>query len=411
MAAQVGDLVDVRDPDRARVLAIPARRTGPYGLRIDPAADERLARREARLGRAVAAPGVRVEEVVRVGVESVPQVDRESLRRERLARQVRRADLAAAPALRARVEVELLLPAEVLDLPDAEALGLGGLLDVERRHLPRRVELREVEVRERRDDVEVLRERQVVAEDEDRDEMPPPGAEVDALEGRRRERKYLLRKEERHRLPDRARGSGGARRGALAHLFQQREARRPRREVADHQEPDEQQDEVGVEARVEALLLEDVPPPEREDDAGERRDEDDVLQEEVALPEPGREERQGRPREEAFEDEAQGPHREDEEAAEDERVVEARVRVPEHLPLEEPVRQDAPDPRPRPVQPVVGRAGAQREELDPAGHRVREKGKGGKQHEREEDRARHPEEAGLGGRDDHRARGYIVPLW
>ena len=127
-----------------------------------------------------------VEERRGVGIERMAEVHGESLRRQRLPRQVRRADLAAAPALGAGVDVELLLPGEVLDLPDAEDPRLGRLLDVDRGHLPRRVELREEEVRERREDVEVLREGEVVQEEEDREEMEPPGREIDGLEGTRR---------------------------------------------------------------------------------------------------------------------------------------------------------------------------------------------------------------------------------
>ena len=95
---------------------------------------------------------------------------------------------------------------------------------------------------------------------------------------------------------------------------------------------------------------------------------------------------------------------EHEETAEDEGVVEARVRVAEHLPLQEPVLDHVPEARERTVEAVFG-GPAEREELDAARRGVREKGKGGEQQEGEEERSGEAEVRGLGGRDRHRKGG------
>jgi len=107
----------------------------------------------------------------------------EDLGVQRLVRQRRRADDAAPPALGAGVAVEARLPGELLDPGDAEVLGI---LEIRRAQPPHRLELHEEDVRDRGQDVEVLRVREVVAEEEDVQEVHPPGGLGNRPQGRRR---------------------------------------------------------------------------------------------------------------------------------------------------------------------------------------------------------------------------------
>ena len=171
-------------------------------------------------------PPTRSRRACRAAVRSVPATRsrREDLRRrlvhrvadrgdvearvERLVRQHRRADDAAAAALGAGVAVEHRLPRQVLDSRGAEPLGL---LEVRRREAAGRVELHEEDVRDRRQDVEVLRVRQVVAEEEDVHEMGPPGGVVERLELRRGDAGSAARDRRRRPAPS---GSRAAARSA-----------------------------------------------------------------------------------------------------------------------------------------------------------------------------------------------------
>ena len=95
---------------------------------------------------------------------------------ERLAGQVGRAGVGAPPALGAGEPVEEVLPAEVLERPQAERGVLR--LEVHRRQLPSRGELAEVDIEEGRRDVEMLAPGQVAHEGgHDHDVAPPQDGE------------------------------------------------------------------------------------------------------------------------------------------------------------------------------------------------------------------------------------------
>ncbi len=101
-------------------------------------------------------------DLVHLLLDGVAHVVHDLLRREFLAGEEGRAVDLAAPALRARVGVEHLLPREVLDLSRAEALEILEVLD--RLQLPRRRNPAEEDVERHRQHVRVLAVRQVVQE-------------------------------------------------------------------------------------------------------------------------------------------------------------------------------------------------------------------------------------------------------
>ena len=97
--------------------------------------------------------------------QPLPRVDDDLARAEQLAGDVRRARRGAAAALGARVAVEQILPRQLLDVRRAELLDLG--LEIHRPHRAlraRAARVRQVDVDQRRHDVQVLRVRQVVQE-------------------------------------------------------------------------------------------------------------------------------------------------------------------------------------------------------------------------------------------------------
>ena len=140
VAAHAVDVVDVLDVDRALVHAGAAVGAGPQHLRVDDAVLRRRAdQRPGGLGEDVGGQGVALllagEQVGRLGERVVAQVQDELLGGQRLAGRPGRALRLAAAALGAGAQVEHALPGEVLDLADAEHVGVGvGLLEVE--HLP-----------------------------------------------------------------------------------------------------------------------------------------------------------------------------------------------------------------------------------------------------------------------------------
>ena len=156
------------------------RRARPEDVGVDDVGDE-VHRRERRPVCPSLSSFSPVDDLVLARVEVVAESEREVLGAEDLARAVRRAVVRAAPALGARVEVEDRLPREVLDPRDADGQrervgGLAGradrlheLLGVLRHRLEasRRLQAPREDVRDRRDDVEVLRVRQQVQEEED----------------------------------------------------------------------------------------------------------------------------------------------------------------------------------------------------------------------------------------------------
>ena len=119
VAPQVDDVVDVLDVDRARLHAGAARHAVPRHLL-------ELRRRRDRRAFVVARERLRP-----LREQVVAHAHDHELGRQRLAGEVGRAGVLAAPALGARERVHHLLPRQVLDGPDAEAHLLLGQLLVE----------------------------------------------------------------------------------------------------------------------------------------------------------------------------------------------------------------------------------------------------------------------------------------
>ena len=127
-------------------------------------------------------------------VELVAEVEDQLPRRQRRAARGRRADRGAAAALRAGVGVEHLLPVEVVERGDAGAAlarrverGHRGGRHVRDRQRPLRAarrQLREEQVGDRGDDVEVLAQRQQAQEGEHGDVVQPPADLADRVRGR-----------------------------------------------------------------------------------------------------------------------------------------------------------------------------------------------------------------------------------
>ncbi len=144
MAAQVDDVIDVLDRDRARLHAGAARHAVPDGFLGHRAGNERV----LGLFEHVAA-----------------QTHDHELRREQLAGRERRAGVLTAPAFGAREGVEHLLPGQVGGRPRAEAqivLALPlGRLEAQRLQAPARRRAPEPDVERGRRDVQVLGVRQV----------------------------------------------------------------------------------------------------------------------------------------------------------------------------------------------------------------------------------------------------------
>ena len=117
-------------------------------------------------------------------VGEVTQIGDERFRRERLARVVCGAVGLTAAAFRARVEVEHVLPGELVERTGAEVLVCLVLrvhhgLDVEGAQRALRLLILEEDVRNRRDDVQVLAVPEVHEEPEDQCEMRPEKDPVD----------------------------------------------------------------------------------------------------------------------------------------------------------------------------------------------------------------------------------------
>ena len=107
--------------------------------------------------------------------QPLPGVDDDLARAEQLAREVGRTGGRAAPALRAGVAVEQILPREILDIRGAKVLDVG--LEIHRPHhafLTGSAGVREVDVDQRRHDVQVLGVREVVEKGENQQRVHPP---------------------------------------------------------------------------------------------------------------------------------------------------------------------------------------------------------------------------------------------
>jgi hypothetical protein len=123
------------------------------------------------------------------------------------------------------------------------------------------------------------------------------------------------------------------------------------REVRDHEERDQEEDQPGVHGQVEPLRAREETTEDRHRDADEHQDLEDVLDERVQVARHARQ--QDEPGDQARDDELDRSDRQDDEAAEDEDVEGARVEIAEHALLRERVLERAPDPLPDAREPVV----------------------------------------------------------
>ena len=316
VAAQVDDVVDVLDRHRALLHAGAAGDAIPDDVVADGVRDER-----GRLERL--SPLRRGEEVRPLGEQLVAQAHDQELRRELLARRVRRADVLAAAALGARHRVDHLLPRHVGDRGRAEAhLGLVLDREVERLEAAAAARAAEPDVDRRRRDVEVLGVRQVGEEADDEQDVRP---DEDPLA-------HLGPRALAEHLRDRVRDRRG-RRGPLVQPG--RDQRRVPEQQREHDHRDQPEDQVGLAevAALEPLGALHLADPERRDHADEDEHDEEVDEERepALMPEPGKRR--------AFRDGADQRHHdrreEDQEAPEDEGVDEARAEPLEELLLAE----------------------------------------------------------------------------
>ena len=224
----------------------------------------------------------------------------------------------------------------MLDVRRAELLDVG--LEVHRAHhalLSRPARVREVDVDERRDDVQVLRVRQVVEEREDEQRVRPPEHAVARVAARATSTAPSAMRERRATRPSPGRTPSGCTTSRNAFDQQQRD-----HQPADHAEDDQR---VGVLELValEPPRMQHEPPIEREADRAEDEQREHVLRQRVDAVE------RRRGRNSANENRGNTPcdqdldraGREHHEAPEDQRVHRAGDRIAEDLRLRDADRR------------------------------------------------------------------------
>ena len=249
--AHAEELVEMLELDRAGRFAIAAGGAGPERLGADHAAHER-GQLAARVG------DDRLALLEQMALEAV--VD--ALQRQRLAGEVGRAGVLAAAAFGAGEGIEPVLPGQVARAAHAGPhVGLVGrlhqLLDVDRRHAVARSTAPEVQGRQRRDDVEVLADRQQHEEGEDDEHLRPVGEHVARLQRRRAHRG------ERRGERAAAEGEGALVRDRREALGEQRETEAVEREVGHHDRENQRQHEQRFPVVPEARRPQDEAPVER----------------------------------------------------------------------------------------------------------------------------------------------------
>ena len=291
----VDDLVDVLDRHGAGLNAGRTRRARPelfgFGFQV-------VGRwRRFRFGVA--------EDLRAVAEELIADVEDDLLRIEEFSGRECRAVVRAAPALRAGVAIEELLPRKVANGCRAEGLLILDVLDQAERP-PRRL-LAEEHVRKRRDDMEVFRLRKIRGERENRDDVCPPGPEEN--DGRRFAREYEAPKD------------CAGYRGRCEALFQvsSSEPGALEEEQRDHEDRDHPEDYVAVERHVHTRRRKEDATNQSDRNGGEHQHGEDVDR-------PG-EHRVARAREMEADDpvdqEIDRPDGDHDEAPEDERVRES----------------------------------------------------------------------------------------
>ncbi len=134
--------------------------------------------------------------------QPVTRVDDDLARAQHLPGEMRGTHRGAAAALGARVPVEQVLPRHLIDVRGPELLDILRLEIEETNHALRAgpLRVREIDVRNRRDDVQVLRERQIVEKCEHEQCMRPPEHGVRSGKQPRRQRAQRHREHEREGL-------------------------------------------------------------------------------------------------------------------------------------------------------------------------------------------------------------------
>ncbi len=345
VAPELVDDGELIDGDGALVDAGAARGTGPELLLGDVAVEEgALGDRGGGVRREHRDAGGGGQRPRGLLLQPLAHVDHDLPRGEELPRRVGRTDRGAPSALGAREPVEERLPAQVLDVLGAELLGVRAL-EVHRTHRadhPRTTRVREVGVRERRDDVQVLGVRQVVQEAQDQQRVGPPGEVVQQHRRRHPRPCPELHEKDRERVAHRPHP------GEMQRLRGDREGFR--QEHRDHQRADPREDEQRV-VRVrlgplEALhALGEAAPERHRDHREDDRREGLLTQHVAAIERRGEDALVAEPGDDALDEHLRRAGAEDEEAPEDQGVHRSRDRVAEDLRLEDPDREEVPEAR------------------------------------------------------------------
>ena len=339
--AHAKELVEVLELDRARRLAVAAGRAGPERLRADHRVDQR---RQLVLRVAGDDQLAALDQVVLQAV-----VDR--LQRERLAGEVGRAGVLAAAAFGAGERIETVLPGEVGGAAHARLhVGLVGrlheLVEVDAGNAMAGPAAPEVQRGQGRDDVEMLARRQDDEEREHHHHLRPVGEHVAPLQRRRRERREGV-----------GEGTAAERERALVRdrrhaLGEQREAEAVEREVGGHDGEDQREHEHGLAIALEPPRVRDEAPVQGIEHRRDHGDLDDVLEHRERSAEGG-----GIRRRLAIadRDELELAQQERDETEEEDGVHQARAPLaPDHALLHQAVDDDAAQPLPGMVAPILG---------------------------------------------------------
>ena len=298
----------------------------------------------------------------------------------------------AAAAIRTGIEVQDVLPGEVLQLCDPQGLELVQVrLVVPRRlDLTGRLQVQEEDVGQRRDHVEMLRDRQITEEEKQRGVVHPEGAQVEGLQRpgcAAREHRCRCRREGQEAVGARARQHH---RASLVHR------------VRHHQQRDQAQDDVGLVrmggsgvAVTVAGRTEDGPP----HDGGQAADQDDQRRDVLNAGVSGAQVRKSRS--EGLADQGHRPDGENQEAQEDQDVQDARDRISRLPRLAETDHQQLRQARSELIESRVRRSEAQ--QADPLPHDEPEGPQREDEQEQLEGRSRESEVRMCSRRRGHRA--------
>ena len=337
-------MIEMLDPHRALLNARAARGALPELFFGDVVVEQSILedRGDARVPlvafavheRVVRELGPIAEQQRRLLHEPAARVDDDLARTQHLAGNVRGTRIGAAATLGARVTVEQILPCELIDIGRTELLDALRLEIEKANHSlrPRPLRIREVDVGNRRHDVQMLRVRQVVEKAEHQQRVRPPEHAVRAAEESSGERLQRHREREREWLRARER------------LRVECQLDRVHDEHGHHQRGDSAENQIRV-AVLELVALETwrmqhEPPVECECDRAEHEEAEEVLRDGVELVERCRKKVVRERWEASVQQQLDRPHGEHAEAPEDERVHRTRDRVTQNLLLQDRDRDD-----------------------------------------------------------------------